>query len=73
MNTMQLTTYVALKTRPLRYSMFSAVAKRTGQHYWTIHAVMDYDPTVDEDSVTDPIARMNQLYKDWVNNHGGLE
>tara|TARA_Y100001970_G_scaffold283149_1_gene397597 strand:+ start:5455 stop:5616 length:162 start_codon:yes stop_codon:yes gene_type:complete len=53
--------------------MFSAVAKRTGQHYWTIHAVMDYDPTVDEDSVTDPIARMNQLYKDWVNNHGGLE
>ncbi len=73
MNSMQFTAYVALKTRPTRYSMFSATAKRVGQHYWTVHAIMDYDSTVHEDSVVDPTARMTELYNDWVNNHGGLE
>lgn len=72
-NSMQLNANVILKTRPMRHSMFSAAAKRSGQHYWTIHAIMDYDPTVHEDSVVDPVARMQQLYNDWVNNHGGLD
>ena len=73
MNSMQFTAYVRLRTRPTRHSMFSASAKRAGPHYWTIHAVMDYDATVHEDSVVDPAARMQQLYNDWVNRQGGLD